>query len=94
MGKITLETYLLQVDVREGVGFLWLGFFGRCIFAGFFYIFAVYHIFVRVQHHVWLAANAKKLLVLVPGHPWVNLVVATVGMRPYSIYRLLFLTGG
>ncbi len=41
MGKVTLETYLMQ-------------------------------------HHIWLAANAKALVVLVPGYPLVNLALVTV----------------
>ncbi len=41
LGKITLETYLMQ-------------------------------------HHIWLTSNAKTLLVVVPGHPKLNMVVVTV----------------
>lgn len=31
-----------------------------------------------LQHHVWLTSNAKTLLTLVPGMPWVNFALATV----------------
>ncbi|CAN0282309.1 unnamed protein product, partial [Discosporangium mesarthrocarpum] len=53
LGKITLETYLMQ-------------------------------------HHVWLTSNAKTLLVLVPGHPKVNLLVTACGYVLISreLYRL------
>lgn len=53
LGKITLETYLMQ-------------------------------------HHIWLTSNAKTLLVVVPGHPKVNMVVVTVSYVLVSreLYRL------
>ena len=53
LGKITLETYLMQ-------------------------------------HHVWLTSNAKTLLVLVPGHPKVNMVLLSVTYVLVSreLYRL------
>eukprot|EP00903_Cladosiphon_okamuranus_P018236 g16775.t1 len=53
LGKITLETYLMQ-------------------------------------HHIWLTSNAKTLLVVVPGHPKLNMVVVTVCYVLVSreLYRL------
>ncbi|CAM9317992.1 unnamed protein product [Scytosiphon promiscuus] len=53
LGKITLETYLMQ-------------------------------------HHIWLTSNAKTLLVVVPGHPKLNMVVVTVTYVLVSreLYRL------
>jgi N-acetylneuraminate 9-O-acetyltransferase len=31
-----------------------------------------------LQHHVWLTSNAKTLLTIVPGHPWINFALATM----------------
>jgi hypothetical protein len=31
-----------------------------------------------LQHHIWLSSNAKTLLTIVPGHPWVNFAVCSV----------------
>mmetsp|Transcript_7865 Transcript_7865/g.14820 ORF Transcript_7865/g.14820 Transcript_7865/m.14820 type:complete len:1065 (-) Transcript_7865:25-3219(-) len=31
-----------------------------------------------MQHHIWLASNAKSLLVLIPGWPKINMVVITI----------------
>jgi hypothetical protein len=31
-----------------------------------------------MQHHIWLASNAKSLLVLIPGWPKINMVVVTI----------------
>jgi len=30
-----------------------------------------------LQHHIWLTSNAKTLLTIVPGHPWINFALAT-----------------
>lgn len=53
IGKITLETYLMQ-------------------------------------HHVWMSGNAKKVLVFVPGFPFVNMVLVTLVYIIISkeVYRL------
>ena len=56
MGKITLETYLMQ-------------------------------------HHVWLAQNAKALFVVVPGFPVLNLFITTVTFI-YVAWRLFRITIG
>jgi N-acetylneuraminate 9-O-acetyltransferase len=31
-----------------------------------------------LQHHIWLTSNAKTLLTIVPGHPYVNFICATI----------------
>lgn len=31
-----------------------------------------------LQHHIWLTSNAKTLLTIVPGHPWINFALATL----------------
>eukprot|EP01035_Chromulina_nebulosa_P018679 gene18679-24426_t len=31
-----------------------------------------------LQHHIWLTSNAKTLLTIIPGHPWVNFALATI----------------
>eukprot|EP01035_Chromulina_nebulosa_P019115 gene19115-24949_t len=31
-----------------------------------------------LQHHIWLTSNAKTLLTIIPGNPWVNFALATV----------------
>ncbi|CAE7686170.1 RWA2, partial [Symbiodinium microadriaticum] len=43
-----------------------------------------------LQHHVWLTSNAKTLLTLVPGMPWVNFALATIMFFYLSkeLYRL------
>lgn len=43
-----------------------------------------------LQHHVWLTSNAKTLLTLVPGHPWVNFAITTVMffLLAKELYRL------
>jgi hypothetical protein len=43
-----------------------------------------------LQHHIWLTTNAKTLLTLVPGHPWVNFALATVlfYLTAKELYRL------
>ena len=56
MGKITLETYLMQ-------------------------------------HHIWLANNAKKLYVVVPNAPFLNLCITTV-TYVFVAYRLFRITVG
>lgn len=43
-----------------------------------------------LQHHIWLTSNAKTLLTIVPGHPWINFALATVLFFQVSkeLYRL------
>lgn len=43
-----------------------------------------------LQHHVWLTSNAKTLLTIVPGHPWINFALATILFFTLSkeLYRL------
>jgi N-acetylneuraminate 9-O-acetyltransferase len=43
-----------------------------------------------LQHHVWLTSNAKTLLTLVPGMPWVNFALASVlfYFLSHELYRL------
>lgn len=43
-----------------------------------------------LQHHVWLTSNAKTLLTIVPSHPWINFMVASVMFYFLSreLYRL------
>ena len=43
-----------------------------------------------LQHHVWLTSNAKTLLTLTPGMPWVNFALATMMFFFLSqeLYRL------
>jgi len=43
-----------------------------------------------LQHHIWLTSNAKTLLTLVPGHPWVNFALATMLFFTVSkeLYRI------
>lgn len=43
-----------------------------------------------LQHHIWLTSNAKTLLTIVPGHPWVNFALATLLFFAVSkeLYRL------
>lgn len=31
-----------------------------------------------LQHHIWLTSNAKTLLTIVPGHPWINFALASI----------------
>jgi hypothetical protein len=31
-----------------------------------------------LQHHIWLSSNAKTLLTIIPGHPWMNFAVTTM----------------
>lgn len=31
-----------------------------------------------LQHHIWLTSNAKTLLTITPGHPWINFALATI----------------
>lgn len=56
MGKITLETYLLQ-------------------------------------HHVWLADNAKSRFILIPGYPLINMVITTA-IYIYISFRMFRITIG
>ncbi len=43
-----------------------------------------------LQHHVWLTSNAKTLLNITPGYPWINFALATVLFFVLSkeLYRL------
>lgn len=43
-----------------------------------------------LQHHIWLTSNAKTLLTLVPGHPWINFALATMLFFTVSkeLYRI------
>eukprot|EP01038_Epipyxis_sp_PR26KG_P007906 gene7906-10731_t len=43
-----------------------------------------------LQHHIWLTSNAKTLLTLTPGHPWINFALTTVLFFVVSkeLYRL------
>ena len=43
-----------------------------------------------LQHHIWLTSNAKTLLTITPGHPWINFALATVLFFVVSkeLYRL------
>lgn len=43
-----------------------------------------------LQHHVWLTSNAKTLLNITPGYPWINFALATVLFYVLSkeLYRL------
>lgn len=43
-----------------------------------------------LQHHIWLTSNAKTLLTVVPGHPWINFAVATILFFTVSkeLYRI------
>lgn len=43
-----------------------------------------------LQHHIWLTSNAKTLLTIVPGHPWINFALATILFFVCSkeLYRL------
>lgn len=43
-----------------------------------------------LQHHIWLTSNAKTLLTIVPGHPWINFALATILFFTVSkeLYRL------
>ena len=43
-----------------------------------------------LQHHVWLTSNAKTLLTIVPNHPWINFMIASVMFYYLSreLYRL------
>jgi N-acetylneuraminate 9-O-acetyltransferase len=43
-----------------------------------------------LQHHVWLTSNAKTLLTIVPGHPWINFALATIlfFLLAKELYRL------
>jgi len=43
-----------------------------------------------LQHHVWLTSNAKTLLTIVPGHPWINFALATIlfFFMSKELYRL------
>eukprot|EP01035_Chromulina_nebulosa_P063572 gene63572-86967_t len=31
-----------------------------------------------LQHHIWLTSNAKTLLTITPGNPWINFALATM----------------
>merc|ERR1719230_621254 len=31
-----------------------------------------------LQHHLWLTSNAKTLLTIVPGNPWLNFAFASI----------------
>ncbi len=43
-----------------------------------------------LQHHIWLTSNAKTLLTITPGHPWINFALATMLFFVVSkeLYRL------
>jgi hypothetical protein len=43
-----------------------------------------------LQHHIWLTSNAKTLLTITPGHPWINFALATILFFTVSkeLYRL------
>jgi hypothetical protein len=43
-----------------------------------------------LQHHIWLTSNAKTLLTITPGHPWINFALATILFFVVSkeLYRL------
>ena len=43
-----------------------------------------------LQHHIWLTSNAKTLLTIVPGHPWINFALATMLFFTVSkeLYRI------
>jgi hypothetical protein len=43
-----------------------------------------------LQHHIWLTSNAKTLLTITPGHPWINFALATLLFFVVSkeLYRL------
>jgi hypothetical protein len=43
-----------------------------------------------LQHHIWLTSNAKTLLTIVPGNPFINFALATVLFFTVSkeLYRL------
>ena len=43
-----------------------------------------------LQHHIWLTSNAKTLLTLTPGHPWINFALCTIMFFVVSkeLYRL------
>jgi hypothetical protein len=43
-----------------------------------------------LQHHIWLTSNAKTLLTITPGHPWINFALATVlfFVTSKELYRL------
>lgn len=43
-----------------------------------------------LQHHIWLSSNAKTLLTVIPGHPWMNFAVVTFAffMISKELYRL------
>eukprot|EP00607_Mallomonas_marina_P004963 CAMPEP_0182439996 /NCGR_PEP_ID=MMETSP1167-20130531/86781_1 /TAXON_ID=2988 /ORGANISM="Mallomonas Sp, Strain CCMP3275" /LENGTH=695 /DNA_ID=CAMNT_0024633825 /DNA_START=723 /DNA_END=2810 /DNA_ORIENTATION=- len=43
-----------------------------------------------LQHHVWLTSNAKTLLNITPGYPWINFALATVlfFVLAKELYRL------
>jgi hypothetical protein len=43
-----------------------------------------------LQHHIWLTSNAKTLLTITPGHPWINFALATMLFFTVSkeLYRI------
>eukprot|EP01035_Chromulina_nebulosa_P020264 gene20264-26308_t len=43
-----------------------------------------------LQHHIWLTSNAKTLLTIIPGYPWINFALATILFFIVSkeLYRL------
>ena len=43
-----------------------------------------------LQHHIWLTSNAKTLLTIIPGHPWINFALATILFFTVSkeLYRI------
>jgi hypothetical protein len=43
-----------------------------------------------LQHHIWLTSNAKTLLTITPGHPWINFALATILFFTVSkeLYRI------
>eukprot|EP00597_Dinobryon_sp_UTEXLB2267_P008814 CAMPEP_0170084900 /NCGR_PEP_ID=MMETSP0019_2-20121128/19944_1 /TAXON_ID=98059 /ORGANISM="Dinobryon sp., Strain UTEXLB2267" /LENGTH=942 /DNA_ID=CAMNT_0010301145 /DNA_START=80 /DNA_END=2908 /DNA_ORIENTATION=+ len=43
-----------------------------------------------LQHHIWLTSNAKTLLNITPGNPWINFALATILFFTVSkeLYRL------